>query len=153
MLAWTDGSTSAIASMAARIPLPIAVRRPVVRLRRAAWSATLSLVGDWTIWAKPLNATIPIWVLGALVLDERGGRGPRRPGAGSARCRLEHMLPDTSMTRTIVVWLVGTRGDRDRPADREAQRGERHREQRERQVPPPARPEPGCAAWTSDRLE
>ena len=65
--AWaTFGSTSAIASIEARIPLPIAVRRPVVRLRIASTSASWSVVGGWTTAAKPLNATSPIWVLGLL---------------------------------------------------------------------------------------
>ena len=51
----------------------------------------------------------------------------------------EHMLPDTSMTRTMVVWLAGTAAIGDRPADREDERRECGREQGERQVPPPAR--------------
>ena len=72
----------------------------------------------------------------------------RRFGAIS----LEHMLPDTSMTSTIVVWLVGTLAiATGRPiaspsaASATANRANgRWRRQR---------PDPGRAAWTSDRLE
>src|SRR5690349_12423758 len=57
-------SISAIASIALRIPLPIAVLRPVVRLSTAVSRASWSFVGIWTISAKPAKATTLIWVLG-----------------------------------------------------------------------------------------
>ena len=97
-------------------------------------SATLSLVGDWTTWAKPLNATIPIWVpepwcsMNEAAADSAAWS---RVGAMSS----EHMLPDTSMTSTIVVWLVGTLAIAIGRPIAEAQGGQRHREQREREVP------------------
>ena len=140
-----------MASIAARIPLPIAVRRPVVRLRRAAWSGDLSLVGAWTTWAKPLNATIPICVLEpwwSMNAAAAASAAWSRVGAMS----FEHMLPDTSMTSTIVVWLAGTLAiaigrpmARPRAARATANRANGRCRRR--------RAEPGCAAWMSDRLE
>ena len=103
----TFGSTSAIASIEARIPLPIAVRRPVVRLRIASTSACWSLVGGWITAAKPLNATSPIsdpelW----LVTNATAASSAASSRVGSMS--VEHMLPDTSIARMIVVWLAGT---------------------------------------------
>ncbi len=138
VLAWTDGSTSEMASMAARIPLPIAVRRPVVRLRSAASSAVLSLVGAWTTWAKPLNATIPIWVLEPWC-------SMNVAAAASAACEpVRGDVVRAHAARDIDDQhdggLVGRdAGDGDRPADAEGEGCEGQREQCERQVPPPAR--------------
>ena len=103
----TFGSIAAIASMADRIPLPIAVRRPVVRLCKACRSSCRSVVGAWTISAKPENATMPIW------LDDPWLSMNWAAAASAAPIRLgrmsvEHMLPETSMVRMIVAWLVGT---------------------------------------------
>ena len=103
----TFGSISEIASIAARIPLPTAVRRPVVRLWSAARSACRSVVGACTISAKPENATMPIWVDDPWLwmnADAAASAAWRRLGGMSE----EHMLPDTSIDRMIVVWLVGT---------------------------------------------
>ena len=47
----TDGSTSAMASIACRIALPTAVRRPVWRLWMTSSRTSWSLVGAWTISA------------------------------------------------------------------------------------------------------
>ncbi len=66
--------------------LPIAVRRPVVRLSMTSRRTSWSVVGDCTISAKPANATMPICVAGALTLDERRRGGLRRQGGGWARC-------------------------------------------------------------------
>ena len=103
----TNGSISAIASIEARMPLPMAVRRPVARLRSASSSISPSVVGGWTTSAKPLKATIPIWV-------DDPWRWMKDAAAASAAWRrlggmsAEHMLPETSMARMIVVWLAGT---------------------------------------------
>ena len=64
----------------------------------------------------------------------------------------EHMLPDTSMTSTIVVWLVGTLATaigRPIPRHRAASATANSANGRCRR----SRPEPGCAAWMSERLE
>ena len=64
----------------------------------------------------------------------------------------EHMLPDTSMTRTIVVWLAGTaaiatgRPTAKASAASAAANSTNGRWRRRRAGP-------GRAAWTSDRLE
>ena len=89
------------------MPLPIAVRRPVARLRSASRSVSPSVVGAWTSSAKPLNATIPIWVVDPWCWMKAAA------AASAAWSRLggmsvEHMLPETSIARMIVVWLVGT---------------------------------------------
>ncbi len=47
----TDGSTSAMASIASRIALPTAVRRPVCRLSMTSSRTSWSFVGAWTISA------------------------------------------------------------------------------------------------------
>ena len=107
MLGATDGSISAIASMEARMPLPIAVRRPVARLPSASRSVSTSVVGGWTSSAKLLNATIPIWVVGpwrSMKDAAAASAAWRRLGATSA----EHMLPETSMAMMMLVWFVGT---------------------------------------------
>src|SRR4029077_11072542 len=130
---------------------PNAVRRPVVRLRSALISADVSLVGLWTIWANPLNATIPIWVLGpwcSMNAAAAFSAAMSRLGSMSS----EHMLPDTSMTRTIVVWLDGTaaiatgRPTAKARAARAVANSTNGRWRRRRAGP-------GRAAWTSDRLE
>ena len=96
-----------MASIAARIPLPIAVRRPVVRLCSASSRSERSEVGAWTISAKPLKATIPICVVE--LCDSTNAAA----AASAARSRLgsmsaEHMLPETSIVRMMVVLLAGT---------------------------------------------
>ena len=137
--------------MAARIPLPMAVRRPVVRLRKAASRAVLSLVGAWTSWANPLKATIPIWVLEpwcSMNVAAAASAACRRFGAMSS----EHMLPETSMTRTMVVWLAGTLAmatGRPMPRASAASASANSANGRWRRQ----RAGPGRAAWTSDRLE
>ncbi len=103
----TPGSTVLIASIAARIPLPIAVRRPVTRLCSASSRSPRSVVGAWTISAKPLKATIPIWLVEAWASMYDAA------AASAARIRLggmspEHMLPETSSDRMIVAWFEGT---------------------------------------------
>ena len=103
----TFGSSSAIASIDARMPLPIAVRRPVVRLLIASTRACRSDVGGWITAANPLNATMPIWVSDACPLTNATAASSaawRRVGSMS----VEHMLPDTSMESRMVVWLLGT---------------------------------------------
>ena len=107
----TLGSTSAIASMDDWIPLPMAVRRPVVRLRIASTRRVRSVVGasmhrgeaaerdEADLRARGLastKATAACWAASS------------RVGSMS----VEHMLPDTSIARTIVDWLLGTRGRR-----------------------------------------
>ena len=80
----TLGSISAMAFVAARRPLPIAVRRPVVRLRMASRTSSWSSVGGWTTSAKPLKATTPIWVLlawWAMKSDAACSAACRRVGA------------------------------------------------------------------------
>ena len=64
-------------------------------------------MGAWTISAKPENATIPIWV------DDPWLWMKLAAAVSAASIRLggtsvEHMLPETSMARTIVVSFVGT---------------------------------------------
>ena len=104
----TFGSTSAIASIAARIPLPMAVRRPVVRLRIASTSACWSLGRRLDHGREPAERHQPD--LGARALARRrtataaSSAASRRVGSMS----VEHMLPDTSIARMIVAWLAGT---------------------------------------------
>ena len=103
----TFGSTSETASIAARIPLPTAVRRPVVSDRIADTSAFWSVVGGWITAANPLNATIPIWVSAFWFVTKAiaaSSAASIRVGSMS----VEHMLPDTSIARITVVWFVGT---------------------------------------------
>src|SRR5262245_7286569 len=102
----TLGSTSAMTSSDLRIPLPIAVLRPVVRLSTAVSSASWSLVGGWITSAKPANATMLISRLDVwLWMNESAAASAasRRLGAIS----VEHMLRETSRARTMVVWPVG----------------------------------------------
>ena len=134
----TFGSTSAIASIEARIPLPIAVRRPVVRLRIASTSACWSLVGGWITAARPLNATSPIsdpelW----LVTNATAAASAASSRVGSMS--VEHMLPETSIARMIVAWLAGHAEHDHGPAERDHERRDARGEQREREVPPQAR--------------
>ena len=111
----------------------------------------MSLVGAWTTWAKPLNATIPIWVLEpwcSMNVAAAASAACSRFGAMSS----EHMLPDTSMTSTIVVWLAGTLAmatGRPMPRARAASASANSANGRCRRQ----RAEPGWAAWMSDRLE
>ena len=134
----TFGSTSAIASIDARMPLPIAVRRPVVRLLIASTRACWSVVGGWITAARPLNATSPISEPDAWLVTNSiaaFSAASRRVGSMS----VEHMLPDTSIARMIVV-RVGGHAEHDHgPAERDHQGRDRRREQRERQVAPQPR--------------
>ena len=85
----------------------MAVRRPVVRLWIASSRTSWSLVGGWTTSAKPLNATIPIWV----VDPWRRTNALAACSAASSRVgsmSVEHMLPETSIARITVVLLAGT---------------------------------------------
>ena len=103
----TPGSISEMASIEARMPSPMPVLRPVARLSRASISAVRSLVGAWTTSAKLLNATIPNRVVVDWLLMNEAA-------AVSAACSrlggmsVEHMLPETSIVRMMVVWFVGT---------------------------------------------
>jgi hypothetical protein len=51
-----------MASSEARIALPTAVRRPVVRPSTTSSRTSRSVVGAWTVSAKPAKATVPIGV-------------------------------------------------------------------------------------------
>src|SRR5215831_14172049 len=88
-------SISAMASMAFRMPLPMAVLRPVARLLIAAISESLSVVGGLINSAKPEKATIPIRVVDFCCwMNEIAAFS-----AASIRLGLmsvEHMLRDTS---------------------------------------------------------
>ena len=116
---------------------PAADRRPAAG-RQAPERVEQRPAGRWSApgrsAAKPLNATIPIWVLEPWLLDERGRRGLGGLRAGSGRCRSSTCCRETSMARMIVVWFGGHAGDRDRPGDARAPGRERDGEQRERQV-------------------
>src|SRR3954463_4844454 len=106
MLFGIAGSTSEVASIAARIPLPMAVRRPVVRLLIADTRSSWLVVGAWTTAAKPLKATMPIWVSAFWPFTNEiaaVSAASRRVGSMS----VEHIEPDTSIVRMIVVWFVG----------------------------------------------
>ena len=110
----------------ARIPLPIAVRRPVVRLLIASTRACWSVVGGWITAASPLNATSPIsepalW----LVTNSIAASSAASMRVGSMS--VEHMLPDTSIARMIVAELAGTLSTIDGPAERDHQRRDRPR--------------------------
>ena len=105
--AGTLGSTSAMASMDDWIPLPMAVRRPVVRLRIASATSARSAVGTSSTAAKPLNATRPIRVpAGWPSTNAMAAFWAASSRVGSMS--VEHMLPETSIARTIVDWLLGT---------------------------------------------
>ena len=84
--------------MAARMPSPIAVRRPVVRLSSAPRRACRSFVGACTICAKPLNATMPICVV-ALWCSMNDAAADFAASRRSGVMSFEHMLPETSMAR------------------------------------------------------
>ncbi len=145
------GSISEIASIDARSPLPIAVRRPVVRLRIASTRACWSVVGGWTTAAKPLNATIPIWV-SAFWLVTKATAASSAASSRVGRMSVEHMLPETSIARMIVDWLVGTLRTTDgRPRARTtaATAATSRPNGRCRR----SRAEPGSASRTSARLE
>jgi hypothetical protein len=77
-----------------------------VRLRIASSTTSWSTVGGWTSSAKPLKATIPIWAPGCCSTNcsAAASAARRRVGAMS----VEHIDPDTSIARMIVIWLVGT---------------------------------------------
>ena len=129
----------------------MAVRRPVARLRTASSSSSWSFVGDWTSSAKPANATMPICVVEPC-------RWMKDDAASSAACKrvgwmsVEHMLPETSMARMIVVWPAGTLTivtGRERATARLASPTTNRANGRCRR----RREEPGCAVRTSDRLE
>ena len=110
--------------------------------RRAALA--WSLVGAWTTSAKLLKATIPIWVVDACCLMNAAAAASAACRAGSASMSVEHMLPETSIVRMIVVWLVGHGHDRDRPAEGHDEGAERDEEQGERAGGAAAREVPGC---------
>ena len=96
-----------MASIEAWIPAPTAVRRPVVRLRIASTSRSRLDVGGSRTAANPLNATSPICVPAGWDVTKFTAASiaaSRRVGSMS----VEHMLPDTSIARTMTVWLVGT---------------------------------------------
>ena len=147
----TPGSISAIASIEVRMPLPIAVRRPVSRLPSAASSVSTSVVGAWTSSAKLLNATIPIWVVEPwcwMKVAAAASAALSRLGGTSA----EHMLPDTSIARMMLVWFVGTLAistgraapSASAPTARTNSANGRCRRRRD---------DPGVASRRSDRLE
>ena len=137
--------------MAARMPLPIAVRRPVVRLDRVSRSACWSVVGGWTTAAKPLKATIPICVVALCRLMKSAA------AASAASSRLggmsvEHMLPETSIVRMIVVSFAGKdriAAGRARATTSEASPRRNRATGRWRRRNDPR----GAASRTSDRLE
>ena len=137
--------------MDSRIPLPTAVRRPVVRLEMASSSTSLSVVGAWTISAKPANATMPIWVVDPWLWMNRDA------AASAASIRLgamsvEHMLRDTSIARITVVWPAGTltmAAGRAMASTRLPSASTNSANGRWRRI----RDERGRAMWTSDRLE
>ncbi len=137
--------------MAARMPSPIAVRRPVVRLATAPRRACLSFVGAWTICANVLNATMPICVV-ALCCSMNEAAAAFAASSRSGAMSFEHMLPDTSMVSTIVVWLAGTlamaigRASATTSAAIATANSANGRWRR-------SRPDPGCASRTSERLE
>ena len=103
----TLGLISAIASIALRIPLPTAVRRPVVRLAIPSITTPRSTVGAWITAANPLNATNPIRVPAACCETKSMAArcaASRRLGSMSDA----HMLRETSRASTIVRSAVGT---------------------------------------------
>ena len=130
--------------------LPIAVRRPVVRLATASSKASVSDVGAWTSWPNPANATTPIWVVASW-------RWMKSAAARLAACRrlgamsVKHMLRETSIARMIEVWPEGA-DDGDRPGEATTNEASPEDEQANGQVAPET-DDPGDAASTSDRLE
>ena len=114
---------------------------------RTSWS----VVGAWTISAKPEKATIPIWVVElwlSMNLVAAASAASSRLGSMS----VAHMLRETSMVRITVVCPAGTdtiatgrAAARIRLATPSANsangRWRRMREPR------------GAASWMSDRLE
>ena len=65
------------------------------------------MVGDWTISAKPANATMPIWVvpLCRWTNDEAAASAAMSRLGGMS---VEHMLRETSIARITVVRPAGT---------------------------------------------
>ena len=71
--------------------------------RRTSWS----VVGTWTISAKPAKATMPIWVVDPWrwMNDAAAASAASRRFGGMS---VAHMLRDTSIARMTVVWPAGT---------------------------------------------
>jgi hypothetical protein len=131
--------------------LPTAVRRPVVRLSTTSSRTSWSVVGGWTISAKPAKATMPICVVPLW-------RSMKSAAAASAASRrfggisVAHMLRDTSIARMTVVRPAGTgtictgraiATTKLANASRNTANGRWRRTQEDR----------GAASITSDRLE
>ena len=90
------------------------------------------MVGAWTTSAKPLKATIPIWVPAPCRCTNDSAAcsaASRRLGTMS----VEHMLPETSIARMIEVRLVGTSTATGR-ANATMRSGQGDHEERERQM-------------------
>ena len=148
----TLGSTSAMASIEARIPSPIAVRRPVVRLWIASTSACWSLVGGWITAARPLKATRPISEPGRLAGHERHGRllgGLEAGGVDVGRAHAPghvHREQDRGLVRGHADRTTTGRPRAMTSAARPAANRANGRWRRRRDAP-------GIAARISDRLE
>ena len=145
-------STSAIASIDSRMALPTAVRRPVASVVTTSSRTSWSVVGAWTISAKPAKATIPIWVVElwlSMNVVAAASAASSRLGAMS----VAHMLRETSMARMTVVWPAGTTTIATGPGHRQDQAGERRGRTTRTAGGAGCATTAGAASRISDRLE